>query len=101
MWRAAGSATQCNAANLTYTVWRGIFDGANFCTNDSLACRTNIRILIFARVRKHVATPPQMASFSAKAMVEATMSTRISGLLLSVRNCNASVKMATEPTLLL
>ena len=26
------------------------------------------------------------------------MSTRISGLLLSVRNCHASVKMATEPT---
>ena len=29
------------------------------------------------------------------------MSTRIFGLLLSVRNCYASMKMATEPTLLL
>ena len=40
-----------------------------------------------------------MPSFSAEAMVEATMSTRISGLLLSVRNWHASVKMATDPTL--
>ena len=40
-----------------------------------------------------------MPLFSAEAMVEATMSTGISGLLLLVRNCHASVKMATEPTL--
>ena len=38
-----------------------------------------------------------MTSFSAEAMVEATMSTRISELLLSVRNYHASVKMTTEP----
>ena len=39
-----------------------------------------------------------MVSFSAEAMVDATMFTRISGLLLSVRKCHASVKMA-DPTL--
>ena len=62
--------------------------------------------LIFTHMHQHAAMPPHtchfaviMPSFSAEAMVEATMSTGISGLLLLVRNCHASVKMATEPTL--
>ena len=40
-----------------------------------------------------------MALFSAEAMVEVTMSTGISGLLLSARNYHASMKMAADPTL--
>ena len=75
---------------MTHWPLEEIFAFFNFRTHALACCHAPSHECHFAVI---------MPLFSAEAMVEATMSTGISGLLLSVRNCHASVKMATEPTL--